>query len=456
MRIKTVMAAVRSAACAWIVACGLSAAAASYSVSGNTGSFGKVSLPSSFSGTVSSAVGSSTGYYDTFTFTPNKGGKQKVSVSVSKQYGANHTIKTIIYKGTVSQLAAISGSGSATVSLTAGQYYTVKVQMISPSSYTTTTYSYKVTVGSSSSSSSSSSTSSTPTVPTPSASKGTYAGYVKVSWSKVSGATGGYYVMRGTSSTYSKATLLKQVGASTTSLNDSSAAAGKTYYYWVCPIKGSKYYYNTSKYASGYRKSTSNSSSSTSSTPTVPTPSASKGTYADYVKISWSKVSGATGGYYVMRGTSSTYSKASLLKQCASTTTALLDYSAAAGKTYYYWVCPIKGSKYYYNASKYASGYRKKGSSSSSSSSSTSTAGSISGPSSLNKNQTGYYYLYVGGKKITANAVAWKKSGSYGTVYDSGYYGRLYAGNPAKSGVTTKITATYNGKTYSKTVKLYK
>lgn len=447
MKTRTLMSAVRSVVCALVVVCGLSADAGSYSISKNTGSFGKVSLPSSFSGSVTSAVGSSDGHYDTFTFTPNKGGKQKVSVSVSKKYGASHTIRTIIYKGTVTKLATISNSGSATVSLTAGQYYTVKVQMISPSSYTTTTYSYKVTVGSSSGGSSSSAT---PSVNTPSASKGTYAGYVRITWSKSSGSPSGYRIMRGTSSSFSKATLLTKVSSSTTSYNDTSAAAGKTYYYWVCPIKGSYYYYVESKYASGYRKSSS------SSTPTVPTPSASKGTYADYVKISWSKVSGATGGYNVKRGTSSDYTKATLLKKCASSTTALLDYTAAAGKTYYYWVCPIKGNTAYYNKSKYATGYRMKGSSSSGSSSSSSTYGSISGPSSLKKNATGNYYLVVGGKKITSSSVVWKKSGSYGTVYDAGYYGRLYAGNPAKSGVTTKITAKYNGKTYSKTVKLLK
>lgn len=297
--------------------------------------------------TVTSAVGSSAGHYDTFTFTPSKGGKQKVYVSVSKEYGASHTIRTIVYKGTVDKLATISNSESATVSLTAGQYYTVKVQMVSPSYYTTTTYSYKVTVDPSSGGS----PSSTPSVNTPKASKGTYAGYVRITWSKSSGSPSGYRIMRGTSSTFSKATLLTKVSSSTTSYNDTSAAAGKTYYYWVCPIKGNTYYYNTSKYATGYRK---------------------------------------------------------------------------------------------------------KGSSSSSSSSSSSTYGSISGPSSLKKNATGYYYLYVGGKKITSSSVVWKKSGSYGTVYDAGYYGRLYAGNPAKSGVTTKITAKYNGKTYSKTVKLLK
>ena len=442
MKIRTLVSAARSAVCALVVVCGLSAAAGSYSISKNAGSFGKVSLPSSFSGTVTSAVGSSNGHYDTFTFTPNKGGKQKVSVSVSKAYGANHTIRTIIYKGTVDKLATISNSGSSTVSLTAGQYYTVKVQMISPSSYTTTSYSYKVTVGSSSGGSSSS----TPSVNAPSASKGTYAGYVRITWSKSSGAPSGYRIMRGTSSTFSKATLLTKVSSSTTSYNDTSAVAGKTYYYWVCPVKGSYYYYVESKYASGYRKS---------SAPTVPTPSASKGTYADYVKISWSKVSGATGGYYVKRGTSSTYSLATTLKKCSATTTALLDYTATAGKTYYYWVCPIKGSSYYYNTSRYASGYRKKGSSSSGSSSGSSASGSISGPSSIKKGGTGYYYLYVGGKKITSNSVVWKQSGTpYGTVYDAGYYGRLYAGTPPKGGGTTKITAKYNGKTYSKTVKL--
>ena len=99
------------------------------------------------------------------------------------------------------------------------------------------------------------------TVPTPTASKGTYSSYVKVSWSRVSGAKG-YFIRRGTSSSYSKSTQLTRINSgSTTSYCDSSASSGKTYYYWVCPIEGTTYWYSTGRYASGYRKSSGSTNS---------------------------------------------------------------------------------------------------------------------------------------------------------------------------------------------------
>lgn len=145
------------------------------------------------------------------------------------------------------------------------------------------------------------------TVPTPTASKGSYSSYVKVTWPKVSGASG-YFVYRGSSSNWSAASKLTKItSASTLALNDSSATAGKTYYYWVCPYKGNTYYYNTGKYDSGYRKATASVSMSSYSV------SAGTKVYVYYKKgssyampssMTYSQSTAGTGTAYIYRSLS--------------------------------------------------------------------------------------------------------------------------------------------------------
>ena len=88
------------------------------------------------------------------------------------------------------------------------------------------------------------------TPPTPVVSY-TYTGYVKVSWSSVSGASTGYAIYRSTSPTFSWSNRL----ATTTSTTyyDYSATPGKTYYYWIGP-RDSSYtiYINTGRYDWGW------------------------------------------------------------------------------------------------------------------------------------------------------------------------------------------------------------
>ena len=89
------------------------------------------------------------------------------------------------------------------------------------------------------------------------------------------------------------------------------------------------------------------------------------------------------------------------------------------------------------------------------SSSSESGYGSISGPSNLGMGATGVYYLHVGGKKVAAD---WHQNGTSISVYGSGDHARAMGGNPPiKSGkYKTGIRATYNGKTYYKTIYIVK
>ena len=183
-------------------------------------------------------------------------------------------------------------------------------------------------------------------VPTPKASKKQNA-YVKLSWKKVSGAEG-YYIFRGTSTSWKDASYLTKITSRFTNLYyDYSATPGTKYRYWVCPYASGYYHYNTSKYATGVRKILS-----------VPTPKASKKQTA-YVKLSWKKVSGAE-GYYIFRGTSTSWSQAVKIREIVGGTTRIFyDYSTTAGVKYRYWVCPYANGYYYNNTKKYATGVRK-------------------------------------------------------------------------------------------------
>ena len=178
---------------------------------------------------------------------------------------------------------------------------------------------------------------------------------------------------------------------------------------------------------------------------TPPKPRASKGTYSAYVKVTWSKVSKSK-GYVIRRGTSSNFNSSAIIKKLSSASkTSFKDTSAAVGRTYYYWVCPRSSStKYWYIASRYATGYRK--------GKATSSSASISGPSSLSIGSIGTYYLYVGGKLVTSSSVKWTRSGSAASLFDYGYYARLIPDAVVRSSATVTVKATYSGKTYSKKV----
>lgn len=182
----------------------------------------------------------------------------------------------------------------------------------------------------------------------------------------------------------------------------------------------------------------------------APKPSASKGTYSGYVLVKWSKVSKATGGYYVKRGTSSKYSDATTIKKVSKSTKSYKDKSAVKGRKYYYWVCPIRGKYYYYNTSRYAQGYRKGSTSSSSSGSS-----GIVGNSKLSYSRFNTYYLKVNGKPVASTAVRWSCSGRAFMLGAAGY-GKLLADVRPSSSFTVTVKAVYNRKTYTKKVKIYR
>ena len=83
--------------------------------------------------------------------------------------------------------------------------------------------------------------------------------------------------------------------------------------------------------------------------------------------------------------------------------------------------------------------------------------GTIKGPSTLAQGQTATYTLYVGGQKIS-DGVSWSQAGTSISVYGAGDHARAMAGNPPiKSGhFRSGIKATYNGRTYQKSIQIYK
>ena len=84
------------------------------------------------------------------------------------------------------------------------------------------------------------------------ASDGTSTEGVIITWSSQSGATG-YRVVRGNSSNFESAGILQTVTG--TSYTDTTAVAGRTYYYWIVAVKSSGNI--TSSYNTGYRASSS-------------------------------------------------------------------------------------------------------------------------------------------------------------------------------------------------------
>ncbi|MGA2323294.1 MAG: C10 family peptidase [Sedimentisphaerales bacterium] len=178
-----------------------------------------------------------------------------------------------------------------------------------------------------------------------SATDGTYADKVNVSWNASAGATS-YEVWRNTSNRSNKASKIAEV--TSLSYDDTSAVAGTTYWYWVKAKNAA----GTSGFSigdSGYRAK-----------PQPPSPptnvSASDGTYTDRVRVTWVASNGAT-SYEIWRGTRSKSTSASKIGEIASSP--YDDMSAAAGTTYWYWV-KAKNSVGTSGFSSSDSGYRAK------------------------------------------------------------------------------------------------
>ena len=153
------------------------------------------------------------------------------------------------------------------------------------------------------------------------AANGTSVGGVNVTWSSVSGATN-YTVLRSTAKN-GPWTIVGSTGL--TNDFDATATVGVLYYYSV--------------YAQGSTDYSARSRSDTGwvglAAPT--TISATDGTYADRVDITWSAVAGVT-HYAVYRATSEFGQKTMITSSYSVTGTSYSDTTATPGVTYYYFV----------------------------------------------------------------------------------------------------------------------
>lgn len=161
-----------------------------------------------------------------------------------------------------------------------------------------------------------------------------------VSWAKVSGAAG-YDVWRATSKSgkYAKITTVKG-----TSYNNSGLTTGKTYYYKVAATS-----------TVGGVKLSSPYSAVVSGKPALKKPTGVKAAKASStsVKVSWSRVNGAS-GYKVYRATSKS-GKYSLVKTVSSgKTVSFTNTKLKKGKTYYYQVRAYRNVSGKYEYSPYS------------------------------------------------------------------------------------------------------
>lgn len=156
-----------------------------------------------------------------------------------------------------------------------------------------------------------------------SASDGTYADKVVVTWNPVSGATS-YQIFRADDMWETKTQLGTVSGRSKMlSFNDSTANLGAIYYYWVKAVSKNGTSDFSDLWDTGYRNLQ------------VPTGvSASDGTYPDKVRITWNPVQGAA-QYLIYRSDSGSGGQVNI---GGSVTTTYDDASASPGTTYYYWV----------------------------------------------------------------------------------------------------------------------
>jgi fibronectin type 3 domain-containing protein len=154
------------------------------------------------------------------------------------------------------------------------------------------------------------------------ASDGTFTDKVRVTWADHPDPVS-YRIYRATSS--SGATQIGMAVQGTGLFDDSTAAVGTTYYYWVSGINSAGDESSLTGPNTGFRASAVSAPSNVQ---------ASDETFTDKVRVTWNAVSGAT-SYEAYRATSSGGAKTLLTTTAA---TSHDDTSASPGTIYYYWV----------------------------------------------------------------------------------------------------------------------
>lgn len=150
---------------------------------------------------------------------------------------------------------------------------------------------------------------------------------ISLSWDEVDCADG-YYIYRTTTDGKWSSTLIATVvGGDTTSYTDSSVAYGTQYYYSMRAYIS----LNGTIYKSDYNKA----GTAGKSAAVAPTFTVASAKY-NSVKLSWNKISGAS-GYYIYRTTNSDNTGWKLIKTITSgSTVTYTDSTCTCGTTYYY------------------------------------------------------------------------------------------------------------------------
>lgn len=142
---------------------------------------------------------------------------------------------------------------------------------------------------------------------------------VKVQWKKVNGALG-YKVYRSTKKSNGYKAIATVTGCNKVAYTDSSVTSGKTYYYKVQAL-------------GTYTAQNSKNSAAVAATARLSTPEVTaKAASSTSIKLTWKKVSGAT-GYTVYRAASKS---GKYTKLTATTSPSFTDKKVTSGKTYYY------------------------------------------------------------------------------------------------------------------------
>lgn len=142
---------------------------------------------------------------------------------------------------------------------------------------------------------------------------------VKVQWKKVNGALG-YKVYRSTKKSSGYKAIATVTGCNKVAYTDSSVTSGKTYYYKVQAL-------------GTYAAQNSKNSAAVAATARLSTPEVTaKSASSTSIKLTWKKVSGAT-GYTVYRAASKS---GKYTKLTATTSPSFTDKKVTSGKTYYY------------------------------------------------------------------------------------------------------------------------
>ena len=178
--------------------------------------------------------------------------------------------------------------------------------------------------------------------PTVSASDGTSTSQISLTWSEASGVVA-YEIYRSVDSSTANATKIGVTDAWTRYYNDTSASRGTLYSYWIRTVTA----IDTSDFGTadtGYV-----------GLPGISRVTATDGTYADKVVVSWSAVSGAT-SYEVWRGTSDESSGATRMARNITELT-WDDTAATPGAKCWYWVKACDAGPGLWGASD--SGWRK-------------------------------------------------------------------------------------------------